>query len=138
MVLSSKVANDEQLYSLAIMYRDHKFESISVEESVIEAEKIFLKLAMIGNSNAMHNYASIQFKRKNFEKAFEYWSKSDLLQSKKNCTHLLQRHLVKQDLCLVVGSDRAAHCLIPKFLSEMHGSDVSLLIFQVLDRKSVV
>jgi hypothetical protein len=61
MVHISKLTSEDELYALAILYRDNKFECVSTTESMIEAEKIFLQLAEGGNFNAMHNYASLQF-----------------------------------------------------------------------------
>lgn len=129
---------DEELYSLALKYRDCKVDiGLSAEESLCEAEKIFLQLANSGNSKAMHNYASIQQKKENYELAYEYWTRSDLPASKKNCSELIEKRLIKQDLYLIMGSERMLTSPVPKFISELQGSNVILTHEATFDGKAV-
>jgi hypothetical protein len=122
----SSSTNRDELYSLALRFRDNKIEGLSVEQSISEAEKLFLQLADEGISKAMHNYASIQLKKENYELAYKYWSKSDLPASQKNCSELIDKRLISQDLYLVMGSERMLTSIVPPFVKEHQGILVKL------------
>ncbi len=98
-------------YEQALLYRDEKIEGISSENSQKEAEKLFLNLAENGHVKAMHNYASIQFKKRNFEVAYQFFERAGLDASKANCQKMLEMgqvsHLTvfgrKEEISLVLG-----------------------------------
>jgi hypothetical protein len=60
-------------YEQGLLYRDGKqTEVLSSEESTKKAAKIFLKHALKGHKNAMHNYANIKYKQGEVELAYQF------------------------------------------------------------------
>jgi len=135
----TSVAVQEALYQQALLYRDGKqAEILSVEESTIQAEKIFLQLANLGHAKAAHNYASLLVKKKNYQQACIYFEKANLVQSRNNWKKLIQQGLAKKkDLFLVVGSDRDNDLVgYPPYLRKVWGDKVDLSHVHSFDGKA--
>eukprot|EP00981_Chlorochromonas_danica_P005306 scaffold1058_cov155-Ochromonas_danica.AAC.51 len=121
-------------YEQALLYRDGKIEGISFEDSLKEAEKLFFHLAENGHVKAMHNYASIQFKKRNFDVAYKYFERAGLDASKANCKKMLESgqvsHLTafgtKEEISLVVGSFRQLKPIPSYLLDQIYGNKVDL------------
>lgn len=114
----------EKTYKRAIAFRNEK-----TEGSLYQAETLFLQLSDIEHPKkayAQHNYASLQYQKKNYELAYDYFIKAGLEASKGNCARMLEDGLIKQDLYLVVGSDREAGMPPTGVFSTMHGLDVDM------------
>ncbi len=116
----------ECMYGRAIAFRNEK-----AEESLYQAEALFLQLSDIEHpkrAQARHNYASIQYKKGNYKLAYEYFLRAGLEASLKNCEEIRSQGLLKQNLYLVVGSDRGGTiegCESYKNIAHIiHGSDV--------------
>ncbi len=70
---------NDAAYLKAIAHRDgQEVENCSIHESMKRAEQLFLELAENGHVKAMHNYAMILYKRKEYNKSFEWFDKAGL------------------------------------------------------------
>jgi hypothetical protein len=121
----------DALYARALGLRNEK-----TTGSVLQAESIFLKLAHLEHSKtkqAQHNYAIIQYQNKKYEIAYDYFTKAGLEQSKKNCDEMLKTGFIKQDLYLVVGSDRESGIPSTGVFRTMHGLDVDMSHINTFD-----
>ena len=56
---------EDNRYQKALDFRDGKVQKYTKEESIDEAGKLFQTLALEGNPKAMHNFALIQYGKKN-------------------------------------------------------------------------
>tara|TARA_R110002111_G_scaffold260678_1_gene332481 strand:+ start:305 stop:1747 length:1443 start_codon:yes stop_codon:yes gene_type:complete len=129
-VLNSPLSPIKSPYQHALLFRDCKVEGYTEEESIEEAGKLFLQLAEGGNEKAMHNYAQLLYKKKHYETSYEWFSKSTLDASKRNCQKMLQTGLVKQDLYLVVGSTRHQNVTFGSIVDAIYGHKKSDLSHQ--------
>jgi|LakMenEpi03Aug12_release.lakeMendotaPanAssembly.Ray.scaffolds.fasta_scaffold127606_2 hypothetical protein len=96
--------NTEVLYSQAITFRNKR-----TPETTLQAKDLFWRIGHLEcpeKNKALHNYAVILYSEKNCEDAYKYFQQAGLPQSLENCTKILQAGHLKEDLYLVVGSDR--------------------------------
>eukprot|EP01032_Pedospumella_encystans_P010882 gene10882-12698_t len=96
----------DEFYARALQLRDCKMSGCSVEESKAEAEMLFLELGQQGHAKAMHNYAVLQQKKGNYKLAADWFDKAGLEASRRNIKAMRECGQIKEDLYLVVGSDR--------------------------------
>ena len=127
----------EELYQQALNFRDNKVPGYSVEQSRDEAEMLFLQMAEDGNSKAMHNYALMQYRKGDFECAYQWFKKSGLEASQKNCKKMLEKGEVKQDLYLVVASRRYQGASFGHYIDQVYGhSDTDLTHINTFNGKA--
>ena len=106
----------EILYQKALDLRDRKDSIDTLENTQNQAESLFLELSNQGHVKAMHNYALIQYGKKNYDLAYNWFQKANLDASKRNCEKMIKEGKIKEDLYLVVGSDR---CNIGSFCEKI-------------------
>ncbi len=98
----------ESQYQLALKRRNLEVEGFTSDESQSKAAEIFLALAKLGHPNSMHNYASLQYKTKNYGLASEWFVRAancGLVPSKKNVDLMLKNGQL-HGIHLVLGSTR--------------------------------
>lgn len=113
--------NNSARYTRALELRDQK-----IPESTKCAEQLFLELALEGHTKAMHNFALIQYDKGNYELAYEWFNKADLVASNNNVNKMLKEGKVKQELHLVVGSTRKTSGSFGPLVDAIYGPNIDL------------
>ncbi len=91
------MSSSDELYAKALLYRDKKISECSAEDSLVEAEKIFLELSQQGHKKAMHNYAVLQQKKGNYEESLDWYTRAGLDASRRNIKAMKECGQIKED-----------------------------------------
>jgi hypothetical protein len=120
-------------YTRALHFRDGTITGYTKAQSLDEAEKLFKALGLEGNPKAMHNYAMIQYNKKNYDLAYEWFQKAanlGLHVSEKNARKMIDDHKIKKTLHLVVGTTRQTDVSFGPLINAIYQHDSTDLSHQ--------
>jgi hypothetical protein len=120
------MSTSDELYALALQYRDNKVAGCFAEDSLVEAEKRFLELGQQGHSKAMHNYAVLQQKQGRYKLAMEWFTRAGLDASKRNIIAMKKCGQIKEDLYLVVANDRKTGITYGPIMGAVYGNEMDI------------